>query len=99
MSFRNEYDGHTIPEAVKQSIRLTGIEPQVIAGDRGYRGISKIGESKILIPKKSSSKQNKYQSTKLKKLFSKRAGLEPIIGHLKSDHRICRNFYKGLVGR
>ena len=98
MSFRNEYDGHTLPEAVKQAIRLTGVEPQVVAGDRGYRGISKIGESKVLIPKKSSSKQSRYQSSKLKKLFSKRAGIEPIIGHLKSDHRLGRNFYKGLVG-
>jgi len=28
----------------------------------------------------------------------KRAGIEPIIGHLKSDYRLIRNFLKGSVG-
>lgn len=32
------------------------------------------------------------------KLFRKRAGIEPSIGHLKSDFRSGRNFYKGVVG-
>jgi IS5 family transposase len=27
-----------------------------------------------------------------------RAGIEPINGHLKSDHRMGRNFYKGIFG-
>ena len=31
-------------------------------------------------------------------LFCKRAGIEPTIGHLKSDYRLGRNFYKGVVG-
>lgn len=31
-------------------------------------------------------------------LFCKRAGIEPVIGHLKSDHRLGRNFYKGVFG-
>ncbi|WP_336325105.1 transposase, partial [Porphyromonas pogonae] len=32
------------------------------------------------------------------RLFCKRAGIEPTIGHLKSDYRLGRNFYKGLFG-
>ena len=32
------------------------------------------------------------------KLFCKRAGIEPTIGHLKTDYRLGRNFYKGLLG-
>ena len=32
------------------------------------------------------------------KLFCKRAGIEPTIGHLKSNYRLGRNFYKGVVG-
>ena len=27
-----------------------------------------------------------------------RAGIESVIGHCKSDHRLGRNFYKGLFG-
>ena len=30
--------------------------------------------------------------------FRRRAGIEPIIGHLKSDHRLKRNFLKGFSG-
>ncbi|MDP3312641.1 hypothetical protein [Lutibacter sp.] len=28
----------------------------------------------------------------------KKAAIEPVIGHLKTDHRLGRNFYKGIVG-
>lgn len=34
----------------------------------------------------------------LQKQFRKRAGIEAIIGHLKSDHRLDRNYLKGFVG-
>ncbi len=34
----------------------------------------------------------------LNKQFGRRAAIEPVIGHLKSDHRMNRNFYKGLTG-
>ena len=30
--------------------------------------------------------------------FRKRAGIELIIAHLKEDHRLSRNYYKGIVG-
>ena len=30
--------------------------------------------------------------------FCKRAGIEPVIGHLKSDHRMMRNYFKGTLG-
>ena len=41
---------------------------------------------------------SKGKEHKKHKLFCKRAGIEPTIGHLKSDHRLGRNFYKGVVG-
>ena len=30
--------------------------------------------------------------------FRRRAAIEPIIGHLKSDHRMARNYLKGFKG-
>lgn len=94
MSFRNEYDGHTIETSLKQVERLTGRK----AGNRKYKGKNEIKGTKIMIhdvPKKSDSR---YQKQKKHKLFCKRAGIEPTISHLKSDYRLGRNFYKGVVG-
>jgi len=94
-SFRNEYDGHTIEKTLEQTQRMTGRKVDKLAGDRGYRGIKQIGQTKILIPK---AKDSYYQKRKKHKLFCKRAGIEPTIGHLKADHRLSRNFYKGVKG-
>lgn len=97
-SFRNEYDGHTIPDAINQYKRLTNKKPKLIAGDRGYRGVKEIDGIKVIIPKPSSKSQSKQERDEVKKIFKKRAGIEPVIGHLKRDHRLGRNFYKGLLG-
>ena len=97
-SFRNEYDGHTIEKSLEQVQRLTGKKIKRLAGDRGYRGKKEIDGTQILIPDTPRAKDTYYQRKKKHKLFCKRAGIEPTIGHLKSDYRLGRNFYKGLVG-
>ena len=97
-SFRNEYDGHTIEKTLEQTQRMTGRKVDKLAGDRGYRGIKQIGQTKILIPDTPKAKDSYYQKKKKHKLFCKRAGIEPTIGHLKSDYRLSRNFYKGVKG-
>ena len=98
MSFRNEYDGHTIESSLEQVERLTGRKIKVPAGDRGYRGRKEINGTKIMIPDVPKKSDSRYQKQKKHKLFCKRAGIEPTIGHLKSDYRLGRNFYKGVVG-
>ena len=97
-SFRNEYDGHTIEKTLEQTQRMTGKQVDKLAGDRGYRGIKQIGQTKILIPDVPKAKDSYYQKRKKHKLFCKRAGIESTIGHLKADHRLSRNFYKGVKG-
>ena len=54
--------------------------------------------TQILIPDSPKPSESRYQRRKKHKLFCKRAGIEPTIGHLKADHRLGRNFYKGVVG-
>lgn len=97
-SFRNEYDGHTIQKSLEQVRRLTGKSIRRLAGDRGYRGRKEIDGTQIIIPDAPRAKDTYYQRKKKHKLFCKRAGIEPTIGHLKTDYRLGRNFYKGLVG-
>lgn len=98
MGFRNEYDGHTLEPALQQVEALTGEIPKTATVDRGYRGRSMIGNTKVQIPKPFNSKQSRYEQQKLKKAHRKRASIEPVIGHLKADHRLGRNFYKGIFG-
>jgi len=97
-SFRNEYDGHTIADSISQVERLTGKKIKKLAGDRGYRGKKEVNGTKILIPDVPNRKDSYYIRRKKHKIFCKRAGIEPTIGHLKSDFRLGRNFYKGVFG-
>jgi len=97
-SFCNEYDGHTIEASLAHVERLTQRKIKILAGDRGYRGKKEVNGTQILIPDVPKPSDSRYQKRKKHKLFCKRAGIEPTIGHLKSDHRLGRNFYKGLVG-
>ena len=98
LGFRDEYDGHTLKPTLEQIGRLTGKTPRRAKVDRGYRGNPKIGETEILIPSTPNKSMSYYQRKKLSESHKKRAGIEPVIGHLKTDHWLNRNFYKGIVG-
>jgi hypothetical protein len=50
MSFRNEYDGHTIDRMHDWTERIMGRRPNLIASDRGYRGRKQSDTTKIMIP-------------------------------------------------
>ena len=56
------------------------------------------GDTKIMIPAVPKASDSAYMKARKHELFRKRAGIEPVIGHCKSDHRLGRNFYKGLFG-
>jgi len=66
--------------------------------DRGYKGKQQVGATIINMPKPPLKKDNDYQKRKKRKHHRRRAAIEPIIGHLKSDHRAARNFLKGQIG-
>ena len=94
---KNDYDAHTLEPALKQQQRLTGYILKNNFVDRGYRGIKNVLETNIITPETKKEKTN-YQKQKLRNGFRRRAAIEPKIGHLKSDHRLSRNFYKGIFG-
>lgn len=52
----------------------------------------------ISIPSTIRKKDTKKQLEIKRQKFRRRAAIEPIIGHLKSDHRMARNFLKGFKG-
>lgn len=94
----NPYDGHTLPAHLEQIKRLTGYVPKEALTDRGYRGKKEVGGMKVCIPSSGSPGQTYYEKSKERKKFRKRAGIEPVIGHLKSDHRMIRNYLSGTKG-
>ena len=98
LGFRNPYDGNTLEPVLVQVARPRSKPPKTATVDRGYKGKTKVDETKILPPKSPSKKRTRYQSQKLRKAHQRRAAIELIIGHLKQDHRLGRNFYKGIKG-
>jgi IS5 family transposase len=99
MSFNeNVYDGHTLPDVLKQCWTITGVCPTDAICDHGYRGLAKVGDTDIHTPNPAKKKDSAYQRRKAKQRFRRRAAIEPVIGHLKHDHRMVRCYLKGAVG-
>jgi IS5 family transposase len=94
----NPYDGHTLSEHLSQTERLTGHRPKIGIVDRGYKGRKNIDGTEIISPKPLGKKASNYLKRKARERFKARAGIEPIIGHIKHDHRMLRNYLKGTSG-
>lgn len=94
----NTYDYHTLPEVLEHIEKSRGKAAKEAVCDRGYRGKKKVGDTDITLPKKPLKKDNRYQRDKKRKKCQRRAAIEPIIGHLKTDFRLSRNFLKGIMG-
>lgn len=89
----NPFDGHTLPAALAQSEKLTGIIPQNVCVDKGYKGSQK------LVPHANVMLDGRRKlPPSLKKLIKRRSSIEPVISHLKFDHRMGRNYLLGKEG-
>ena len=95
---KNVHDSKTLQPALDQQQRLTGITLKNNFVDRGYRGVKEVLGTKIILPDSPGKQRTPYEKQKLRKGFKRRAAIEPKIGHLKQDHRLSRNFYKGIKG-
>ncbi len=94
----NPYDGHTLEAHLKQTEYLTESIPKVGIVDRGYRGKKNINGVEIISPTAPKKGATQYEKQKARKRFRARAGIEPVIGHIKHDHRMLRNYLKGVNG-
>ena len=91
LSFRNEFDGHTLDKAIEQVEKLTERKLRNGIFERGYRGRSKVRDTLIHIPKSFKKALSTYRKNKERKYFRKCASIDPVIGHLKEDHRDARS--------
>lgn len=90
----NPYDGHTLGKAVAQVERISGRTPKNVIVDKGYRGHDYEGTAEVHVVKTIS----KTLSRAMRRMLRRRAAIEPVIGHLKSDCRMDRNHLKGVEG-
>jgi transposase, IS5 family len=94
----NPYDGHTLEEHLNQTEYLTQSRPKTGIVDRGYKGKKKINGTEIIPPSVPKKGTTQYEKQKARKRFRSRAGIEPVISHVKHDHRMLRNYLKGVIG-
>jgi len=91
----NPYDGHTLSDTIEQIERVTAWSINDAYVDLGYRGHDYKGETQIKIV---NYRTMKKLTRTVRKWFKRRAAIEPIIGHLKSDNRMSKNYLKGVDG-
>jgi IS5 family transposase len=91
----NPYDGHTLAKVVPEITRQIGVNLQRIIADKGYRGHNAPKGQGLSV---FTSGQKRGVTGKIKRELRRRSAVEPVIGHLKSDHRMDRNHLKGRTG-
>ena len=89
----NPYDGHTLAPVIAEMQELTGVEVRLIHVDKGYRGHGYPNKFRVWI-----SGQRRRVTKAIRREMRRRAAVEPVIGHLKAEHRMQRNFLKGRKG-
>ena len=89
----NPYDGATLKECLHKAEQHTQVKIENAFADKSYRGKAHHPtDVNIFIAGK------KNLPVRLKKLLKARSGIEPIIGHLKNDHKLGRNYLLGKAG-
>jgi IS5 family transposase len=88
----NPYDGHTVDSQIEQIGVLAGATPKMALVDRGYRGVQASAGTRLLVS------HTRRLPKSLQKLLKRRQMVEPMIGHMKSDGLLNRNWLKGTLG-
>lgn len=92
----NPHDSKTIEPLLNQVIKNELTLPNEVVYDRGGRGQKLIGDTIISTPDNRPLKRDtEYQRKQKRKKFRRRAAIEPVIGHLKTDFRMGQNYLHG----
>jgi transposase, IS5 family len=91
----NPYDGHTLSTVIPHVERMVGNEITRIIADKGYRGHDAPAPHDMRVYV---SEQKRGVTKAIKRDLRRRPAVEPVIGHLKNDHRMGRNHLIGSLG-
>jgi IS5 family transposase len=89
----NPYDGHTLSATVEQVTALSGVEPDRLYVDQGYRGHDYAKTDRVFI-----TRQRRGLTPTIRRELRRRSAIEPMIGHMKADGRLGRNHLLGASG-
>lgn len=93
----NPHDSKTIEPLLEQVVQNNLQVPQEVIYDRGGRGQKQIGKTQISTPDNRRLKRDtEYQRRKKRAKFRRRAAIEPVISHLKTDFRMGQNYLHGI---
>jgi len=85
----NPGDGHTLATVIPEMETLVGSTLNRIVADRGYRGHNAPPDRKFRV---FISGQKRGVTPTIKRQLRRRSAVEPVIGHLKAEHRMGRNY-------
>jgi transposase, IS5 family len=85
----NPYDGHTLATVIPDIEVLIGNIIARLLADKGYRGHNAPPDYKFRV---FISGQKRAVTPRIKRELRRRAAVEPVIGHLKAEHRMGRNY-------
>jgi IS5 family transposase len=89
------YDGHTLAVVIPEMECLVGNTIKRIFADKGYRGHNAPPDYKFRV---FIAGQKRRMTPKIKREMRRRSAVEPVIGHLKSEHRMERNYLAHSAG-
>jgi IS5 family transposase len=91
----NPYDGHTLATVIPEVEASLGNELERILADAGYRGHNAPLSHKFKV---FTAGQKRRITPAIKRELKRRAAVEPVIGHMKNEHRMGRNYLAGTQG-
>ena len=91
----NPYDGHTLATVIPEMEAMIGNGLDRILADAGYRGHNAPLSHKFKVY---TSCQKRRMMPAIKCEMGRRAAIEPVIGHIKTEHRMGRNYLAHTQG-
>jgi IS5 family transposase len=85
----NPYDGHTLQTIIPDVEATIGCEIERILADAGYKGHNAPASHTFRVY---TAGQKRRMTPAIKREMRRRAAVEPIIGHIKNEHRMDRNY-------
>ena len=91
----NPYDGHTLATIIPALEASLGVELERVVTDAGYKGHHAPAERGMRVYV---AGQKRGLTRAIKRAFRRRSAVEPVIGHMKGEHRLGRNYLSGSRG-